>query len=90
MYRSGEAKAVLGETDAQGYPIEVEPYHDAREKTNFPGETPPLPRGTVYLPHSCQEWVIGGPEQIQALIDDLTILLAQYPRPSAEDRTSGQ
>lgn len=25
----------------------------------------------VYLPHSCDNWVIGGPDQIQALINDL-------------------
>lgn len=28
--------------------------------------------GVVFLPHSCDEWVIGGPEEIQLLIDDLT------------------
>lgn len=26
----------------------------------------------AYLPHSCDEWVIGDVEQVQALIDDLT------------------
>lgn len=25
----------------------------------------------AYLPHSCDEWVIGGPEQIRMLIMDL-------------------
>lgn len=30
---------------------------------------------TVYLPHSCEEWVIGGPEQIAAMIEDLTAAL---------------
>lgn len=25
----------------------------------------------VYLPHSCEEWVIGGPDQIEQLISDL-------------------
>lgn len=33
----------------------------------------------VYLPHSCDEWVIGGPDQIRALIADLEEML-----PSAE------
>lgn len=32
----------------------------------------------VYLPHSCQEWVIGGPEQIKALIYDLTAALQVF------------
>ena len=31
----------------------------------------------VYLPHSCDEWVIGGPEQIQALIADLQEALSK-------------
>ncbi len=30
---------------------------------------------TAYLPHSCQEWVIGGKEEIIAMIEDLTELL---------------
>lgn len=42
-----------------------------------------FPYPVVYLPHSCDEWLIGGPEQIQALIDDLTQALkaisAQQP-----------
>lgn len=28
-----------------------------------------------YLPHSCDKWVIGGPEQARALIADLEKLL---------------
>lgn len=31
--------------------------------------------GIAYLPHSCSEWVIGGPEQIKAMIADLQALL---------------
>lgn len=34
------------------------------------------PPPCAYLPHSCDEWVIGGPEQIKAMIEDLTELLA--------------
>ncbi len=30
---------------------------------------------TAYLPHSCDNWVIGGPEQVKALIEDLTEML---------------
>lgn len=33
------------------------------------------PVGTVFLPHSCDAWVIGGPEQVKDLIDDLLALL---------------
>ena len=39
-----------------------------------------FPYPVVYLPHSCDEWIIGGPEQIQALIDDLTAVLKHYER----------
>ena len=38
-------------------------------------ETFPYP--VVYLEHSCDEWIIGGAKQVQALIDDLTAILAQ-------------
>jgi hypothetical protein len=31
--------------------------------------------GDLYLPHSCGEWVIGGKEQITALIEDLQVAL---------------
>lgn len=30
---------------------------------------------SVYLPHSCNEWVIGGAENIKAMIEDLTAAL---------------
>ena len=34
-----------------------------------------LPLGTAFLPHSCDEWVIGGPEEIKMLIEDLQEVL---------------
>jgi hypothetical protein len=30
-------------------------------------------RHGAYLPHSCDSWVIGGPEEIEALISDLKL-----------------
>lgn len=30
---------------------------------------------TAFLPHSCDYWVIGGPEQIKAMIEDLQEIL---------------
>ena len=33
----------------------------------------------VYLPHSCDEWVIGGQEEIEALIGDLKEALLLFP-----------
>jgi len=41
------------------------------------GDYGPPANGSVYLPHSCDQWVIGGPEQIRALIADLEKALAQ-------------
>ena len=32
--------------------------------------------GKAWLPHSCDEWVIGGREEVEALIKDLQALLA--------------
>ena len=34
-----------------------------------------VPIGTAYLPHSCDEWIIGGREQVEMLIADLQAIL---------------
>ena len=34
----------------------------------------------IVLPHSCDEWVIGGSEQAQQLIEDLQELIKQFPK----------
>lgn len=35
--------------------------------------------GEVYLPHSCDEWVIGGPVEIEMLIENLqSVLTSRY------------
>lgn len=39
------------------------------------------PEGTVYLPHSCQEWVIGGVEQVKQMIEDLQEILMEIEKP---------
>lgn len=31
--------------------------------------------GKAFLPHSCNEWIIGGPDEIRVLIRDLEALL---------------
>ena len=36
----------------------------------------------VHLPHSCDQWVIGGPEQIRALIADLRAALQAMGEPA--------
>jgi len=35
----------------------------------------------VYLPHACDEWVIGGPEQVRKLITDLELWLEAQKSP---------
>ena len=41
------------------------------ERNNYADVEP----GMAYLPHSCEQWIVGGKDQIRALIDDLTALL---------------
>jgi hypothetical protein len=36
-----------------------------------------LPGPIAYLDHSCDQWVIGGRDQVLAMIADLTALLAE-------------
>lgn len=39
------------------------------------GQFRQLRDGTAYLPHSCSEWVIGGKDEVVALIEDLQAAL---------------
>lgn len=41
-----------------------------------------LPLGAVFLPHSCDEWVIGGEAEITALIADLQAIRAKLQEES--------
>ena len=34
-----------------------------------------VPKGTVFLPHSCGEWVIGGSREVLQLVEDLLEIL---------------
>jgi hypothetical protein len=49
---------------------------DSRAKANV---TVPI-HGVAYLPHSCNEWVIGGPAQIRLLITALESALRGLER----------
>ena len=40
-----------------------------------------MPHPVAFLPHSCDAWVIGGPEQVRALIADLQAWLAEAEKP---------
>lgn len=68
MYRKGDVQAKDQMRDEQGYA--ERPRYDSREDG-----MPKVPVGHVYLPHSCDEWAIGGIEQIQTLISDLERLI---------------
>lgn len=69
MYRKGELKyscpAPVAMKDSQ------EPYfqcpHDEEDHRVFQSSLGP----SVFLPHSCNEWVIGGEAEVRALIEDL-------------------
>lgn len=45
------------------------------------GHWPYADPGNVYLPHSCNEWEIGGESEIEALIADLQGVLAKMRSP---------
>ena len=49
---------------------------DSRADEDDDGNAVPVKAlGGAWLPHSCDEWVIGGPENIRALIADLMLAL---------------
>jgi hypothetical protein len=49
---------------------------DARMDSGFERD---VPDGVAMLPHSCDEWIIGGREQVEALIEDLQGVLDKLP-----------
>jgi hypothetical protein len=73
MYTKGEAQVTLGTRDENGYPHQIEPFLDARHPDG--SDQADLGPGVAFLPHSCQEWVIGGPKEVKAMIEDLQEIL---------------
>lgn len=57
------------------------PWDSRHERSDV---TDPRIAGAVYLPHSCNEWVVGGPEGIRALVFDLVAALAKLAPEQAE------
>jgi hypothetical protein len=72
MYEPGEIRiAPRGcQSDENGYCDNELHDHPTDARTDYKPAY-----GAVFLPHSCEEWVIGGPEQIRALIHDLEAAL---------------
>lgn len=52
------------------------PYHDSRS------DNTELEHPVIYLPHSCDAWVIGGIKEAEQLISDLQLLI-QYIKDNA-------
>jgi hypothetical protein len=78
MYRKGELQItvppcaeMLADPNGECFSDKHEHHiYDARgSKEN--------PVGTAFLPHSCDAWVIGGKEQIKALIGELQEILTK-------------
>ena len=89
MYHKGEVEVVPStaniskEEEDTLYQQGICPIsYDARQ---LPGEA--LPPVVAVLPHSCDSWVIGGPNEVKHLIADL--MLALQPLCANEPRTPG-
>lgn len=80
MYTKGTVRLVdqLCETYDDGYCDDYEHVHsieDARRERVFDSIEYKYP--CVYLPHSCDQWVIGGAKQVKEMIEDLQEILKQ-------------
>ena len=76
MYQPGDLNRstfAVGSPDENGWEEDAMPSYDMRNSDT----TPQHP--CCWLPHSCGEWVIGGPEQARALVADLQAWLDALP-----------
>ena len=67
-YEADDFDAMGEVEEAAGFSDDDIPSYLAKEAVE---ERKPL----AYLPHSCDHWVIGGPDDVRALIADLTAAL---------------
>lgn len=70
-YKKGELRAC--EPRAVLDPSDPEPWEGKVYDARGADVEPPA----VELPHSCSAWVIGGPENVKALIEDLQAALLE-------------
>lgn len=76
MYKAGTAELYTeadyvkerGELDDDDVPGIIDSRTDNYDVARCP---------VVYLPHSCDQWVIGGAEEVRAMIADLQVLLSK-------------
>lgn len=77
MYESGLLKVLdppCDTMDGEGDCDDWDHKHKIRDSRSGNGWYM-VPDFCVYLPHSCDEWVIGGKEEVEALIRDLQAVL---------------
>lgn len=75
MYKTGDLQIITSpceDADEYGDCFIDEHIHTVYDSR--PSEEECIPP-CVCLPHSCDEWIIGGPEQIKLLIADLCFVL---------------
>ena len=79
MYEKGCLKLLdppCGTMDAEGWCEEWHENHTHTVTDSRGGGTFITPEICAFLPHSCDEWVIGGEKEIEMLIEDLKAVLA--------------
>jgi len=85
MYKKGDAKlmlnlSALSEEEQERHWDNCD-YSD--DHVNAGGDIPQV----VVLPHSCGEWIIGGPAELNQLIEDLKMIrIGAMEAPTEEDR----
>jgi hypothetical protein len=70
MYKKGDLRVEIQEGECKWEDGYCENYNHSHPMDARSNEGDKL-LNYVSLPHSCDEWLIGGPEQIRDLIDDL-------------------
>ena len=82
MYERGQLQIVTPECEMcdedglcsyDGDPDHKHSVNDSTTRDDDPRRTRKSP--AVFLPHSCGEWVIGGPDEIKMMIEDLQAAL---------------
>lgn len=77
MYRPGFVMTTTGKQADPGYPEENEEGYITHDSgLDAEDVTEEQLRRVAYLPHSCDHWVIGGANEVRAMIADLQIALA--------------
>lgn len=73
MYRKGELRMCVVD---EVYSDEPDPWEGKVYDARRGDDDDYLSAPAVELPHSCNAWVIGGPQQVRELIEDLQTMLA--------------